>query len=134
MSFWESLWNIISVFFWAFIFIGALFALVTIVTDLFRDKKLNGWWKALWLVFLVFVPLLTSLVYLIARGEGMAERSDRQYRQSQEAAEEYIRHIAASSPSPSDEIAKAKSLLVAGTITEAEYETLKQHALSIPTR
>lgn len=134
MSFWESLWNIISVFFWAFIFIGALFALVTIVTDLFRDKKLNGWWKALWLVFLVFVPLLTSLVYLIARGGGMAERSDRQYRQSQDAAEEYIRHIAAPSPSPSDEIAKAKSLLVAGTITEAEYETLKQHALSLPTR
>lgn len=134
MSFWDSLWNIIVVFFFAFIFIGAFFALVTIVSDLFRDKKLNGWWKAVWLVFLIFVPLVTSLVYLIARGSGMAERSDQAYRKSQEAAEEYIRNAAGSSTSPSDEIAKAQALLAAGTITQAEFETLKAHALAVPVR
>lgn len=134
MSFWDSLWNIIVVFFFAFIFIGAFFALVTIVSDLFRDKKLNGWWKAVWLVFLIFVPLVTSLVYLIARGSGMAERSDRAYRKSQEATEEYIRNAASTSASPSDEIAKAQALLTAGTIKQAEFETLKAHALAVPVR
>ena len=132
MDFWDSLWNIIVVFFFAFLFIGAFFALVTIVSDLFRDKNLNGWWKALWLIFLIFVPLLTSLVYLIARGSGMAERSDRAYRKSQEAAEEYIRNTAGTVASPSDGIAKAKALLAEGAITEAEYEALKAHALAAP--
>lgn len=128
MSFWESLSNIISVFFWAFIFIAALFTLVSIITDLFRDRDLNGWWKAVWLVFLVFVPLLTALVYVIARGKGMAERSKQEVKKSKEATDEYIREVAGASPS--DEIAKAKALLDAGTISAAEYDSLKQHALS----
>lgn len=132
MDFWASLWNIIVVFFFAFVFISAFYALVTIVSDLFRDKKLNGWAKAAWLVFLIFVPLVTSLVYLIARGSGMAERSERAFRKSQDAAEEYIRQAAGTSASPSDEIAKAHALLTAGTISEAEYESLKAKALASP--
>lgn len=130
MEFWESIWNIIAVLFSAFVFIAALFALVSVVTDLFRDKDLNGWWKALWLIFLVFVPLLTALVYLITRGKGMAERSNREYKRNREAANEYIRQVAGASPA--DEIAKAKALLDAGTIDASEYETLKKHALSVP--
>lgn len=127
MSFWESLWNIIAVFFWAFVFVAAVFALVAIVTDLFRDKQLNGWWKALWLVLLIFVPLITSLVYLIARGEGMAERSAAGARQNRAAADEYIRSVA--STSPADEIAKAKVLLDEGTLTAEEFAAIKQHVL-----
>ncbi|KUF07567.1 SHOCT domain-containing protein [Leucobacter sp. G161] len=127
MSFWDSLWNIITVFFWAFVFIAALYALIAIITDLFRDKHLNGWWKALWLVFLVFVPLLTSLVYIIARGEGMSERGAKSVAEGQQAAEEYIRSVAGSSPA--DEIAKAQALLDSGAISVEEFTALKQHAL-----
>ncbi|MGG7465906.1 MULTISPECIES: SHOCT domain-containing protein [unclassified Plantibacter] len=128
MSFWDSFWNILWIFFWSFAFISYLFALFAVIADLFRDHKLNGWWKALWILFLVFVPFLTVLVYLIARGAGMAERSQRSARQAQSEAEGYIRQVAGASPA--DEIAKAKALLDAGSITQEEYASLKAHALS----
>ncbi|MFZ4893519.1 PLDc N-terminal domain-containing protein [Plantibacter sp. Mn2098] len=128
MSFWDSFWNIIWIFFWSFAFISYLFALFAVIADLFRDHKLNGWWKALWILFLVFVPFLTVLVYLIARGRGMAERSERSAKQAQSATEGYIREVAGASPS--DEIAKAKALLDGGSITPEEYASLKAHALS----
>ncbi|MBS1907007.1 MAG: SHOCT domain-containing protein [Actinobacteria bacterium] len=127
MSFWDSLWNILVVFFWAFVFISALFAMIAVVTDLIRDKKLNGWWKALWLIFLVFVPLLTSLIYLIARGGGMADRSVREAEAAQRSTDDYIRSVA--SVSTADEIAKAKALLDAGTIDQAEFARLKERIL-----
>lgn len=127
MSFWDNFWNIIWLFFWSFAFIAYLFALFAIISDLFRDHKLNGWWKALWIIFLIFVPFLTALVYLIARGPGMAERSQKEARQVQQATDQYIRQVAAASPS--DEIAKAKALLDSGTITQAEFEHLKAVAL-----
>ncbi|WP_223693763.1 SHOCT domain-containing protein [Leifsonia poae] len=128
MNFWDNFWNIIWIFFWSFAFIAYLFALFAIVGDLFRDHKLNGWWKALWIVFLVFVPFLTALVYLIARGPGMAERSQKQAEQAQKAATSYIQQVAGSSPA--DEIAKAKSLLDNGTITQQEFDHLKARALA----
>ncbi|MEB4614932.1 PLDc N-terminal domain-containing protein, partial [Leucobacter sp. M11] len=57
-------WDIITWMLWAVVFIGYLFALFAIISDLFRDRKLSGWWKAVWIVFLIFLPLLTALVYL----------------------------------------------------------------------
>lgn len=128
MSFWESFWDIIWWFFWAFVFISYLFALFAIIADLFRDRNLNGWWKAVWIIFLIFVPFLTALVYLIARGGGMAERSSAEARRAQDAADAYIQQVAGSSPS--EEIAKAKALLDAGTITPEEYSTIKAKALA----
>ncbi|KQR52416.1 hypothetical protein ASF88_12835 [Leifsonia sp. Leaf336] len=127
MDFWNNFWNIIWLFFWSFAFIAYLFALFAIISDLFRDHKLNGWWKALWIIFLIFVPFLTALVYLIARGPGMAERSQKEARQVQQSTDAYIRQVATSSPS--DEIAKAKALLDAGTITPEEFAHLKSVAL-----
>lgn len=127
MDFWSNFWNIVWLFFWSFAFIAYLFALFAIISDLFRDRKLNGWWKALWIIFLIFVPFLTALVYLIARGPGMAERSQKEVRQAQSATDDYIRQVAGSSPA--DEIAKAKSLLDAGTITPEEFAHLKRSAL-----
>lgn len=124
MNFWAWLW----IFFEIFIFIALLMALFTIFGDLFRDRKLNGWWKAVWVIFLIFVPWITALVYLIARGGGMAERSAAEARQVQEATDSYIRQAAGTSPA--DEIANAAKLLEAGTITTAEYETLKAKALA----
>ena len=75
MSFWNSLGDILWWTLWFFAFFAYLWAVIAIITDLFRDHKLNGWWKAVWIIFLIFVPFLTLLVYLIARGNGMAKRS-----------------------------------------------------------
>ena len=75
MSLWDSFWGIFWWTIWFFAFVAYLWVVFAIISDLFRDHELNGWWKALWIVFLIFLPFLTSLVYLIARGRGMAERS-----------------------------------------------------------
>lgn len=128
MSIWSSFWDIIWWFLWAFVFIAYLFALFAVISDLFRDHKLNGWFKALWILFLVFVPFLTVLVYLIARGTGMAKRSAKEVQQAQEATDTYIKQVAGRSPA--EEIAHAKELLDAGTITQAEYDALKAKALA----
>lgn len=128
MSFWESFWDIIWWFFWVFVFVSYLMVLFNIVADLFRDHALNGWWKAVWIVFLIFVPFLTALIYLIARGPGMAERSAAAYRQQQDAADSYIRSVAGSRPT--DEIEKAAKLRAAGTITDEEFASIKARALA----
>ncbi|MBT2485494.1 MULTISPECIES: SHOCT domain-containing protein [unclassified Microbacterium] len=127
MSLWESFWAIIGWFFWAFVFISYLMVLFNIIADLFRDSAVKGWVKAIWMIFLVFVPFLTALVYLIARGGGMAERTASAYREQQHAADSYIRSVAGSSPS--DEIDKASKLLAAGTITNEEFAAIKARAL-----
>lgn len=124
MLFWETLgWML-----WATVFIGYLFALFAIISDLFRDRALNGWWKALWVVFLIFLPFLTVLVYLIARGQGMAERSGKAAREAEEATESYIRGVAGKTPS--EEIAAAAALLQAGSISPEDFERLKTKALA----
>lgn len=127
MSIWDSFWTIIWWFFWAFVFISYLMVLFNIVTDLFRDHALSGWGKAIWMIFLIFVPFLTALVYLIARGPGMSERSITTYDQQKQAADSYIRSVA--STSPSDEIDKAAKLLATGTITQEEFASIKARAL-----
>ena len=121
-------WEILSWMFWAVVFFGYLFALFAIISDLFRDRKLNGWWKAVWVVFLIFLPFLTALVYLIARGGGMAERSDRSARDAETAARSYIREVAGKTPS--EEIAAASALLASGSISQAEFDRLKTKALA----
>lgn len=128
-GFWGSFWDIIWWFFTIFIFFAYLMVLFSIITDLFRDHKLSGWWKAVWIVFLLFFPIVTALVYLIARGRGMGQRSQAQAKQLQDAQAEYIKSVTGQASSPAEEIAKAKSLLDAGTITAAEYEALKAKAL-----
>jgi len=128
VNFWESFWEILWFSLWAFFFVVYLMALFAIIGDIFRDKDLSGIGKAVWLFFLIFVPFLTALVYLIARGDGMAQRNMALAKENKAATDEYIRSVATSSPS--DEIAKAKSLLDAGTITQQEYEAIKARALS----
>ncbi|WP_152189885.1 SHOCT domain-containing protein [Georgenia satyanarayanai] len=128
MDFWASFWDIIWWFLWAFFFIAYLFALFSIITDLFRDRAMSGWGKAVWLVFLLVLPLVTALVYLIARGSGMAERSAEASRGARQQAEAYIRDVAGSSPA--EEISRAKALLDSGAISRAEFDHLKSRALS----
>lgn len=128
MDLWQNFWTLIWWFVWAFVFIAYLFALFAVITDLFRDRELSGWLKAVWFFFLVFVPFLTALVYVIARGDGMAERNSREARAAREATDAYIRSVA--SPGPAQEIDKAKQLLDAGTITPEQFEQIKTKALA----
>ncbi len=124
-SFFDILWWALTVF----VFVAYLMALFSIITDLFRDRELNGVAKAVWLLFLVFLPFLTALVYLIARGKGMGERSAQQAAAAQTATEDYVRSLAGSAATPTDEIERAKRLLDAGAISAEEYASLKQAAL-----
>ncbi|WP_295121883.1 SHOCT domain-containing protein [uncultured Leifsonia sp.] len=124
----NNFWSVVWTFFWCFAFVAYLFALFAIIGDLFRDHKLNGWWKAVWIIFLVFVPFLTALVYLIARGRGMAERNMKEAADTQAAVDAHIRDVT-SSTSPADEIAKAQQLLSSGAITQQEFDHLKARAL-----
>ena len=125
-SFWDFFWFIISFF----LLMAYLVVLFQILTDLFRDHTTSGWVKAFWVFFLIILPLITSLVYLIARGQGMAERNIAAVKSAQASQEEYIRSVSGGGASPSDEIARAKTLLDSGAISQAEFDTLKAKALS----
>lgn len=127
MSFWENFWNIFWWFLYVYALIAFLYALFVIIGDIFRDHELNGWLKAVWIVFLAFIPFLGVLVYLIARGKGMVERTGERARKDQEASDAYIRQVATASPT--EEIAKAKALLDSGTISPDEFEKIKSSVL-----
>ena len=114
---------------WTFFFVCYLMVLFQIIIDLFRDKDLSGWWKALWIIFLIIFPFLAALVYLIARGRGMAERRAGEMQQAQAATDQYIQSVA-SKGNPADQIASAKALLDSGTINQEEFDKLKQKALA----
>jgi hypothetical protein len=125
-SFWDFFWFIISFF----LLMAYLVVLFQILSDLFRDRDTSGWAKAFWVFFLIILPLITSLVYLIARGQGMAERNIAAVRTAQANQEDYIRTVSAGAGSPADEIARAKALLDSGAISQAEFDSLKAKALS----
>jgi hypothetical protein len=115
-----------------FLFFAWFMCLFWIFGDLFRDKSLGGWGKTLWTLFLIILPLLGMLIYLIVRGGGMSERAMKDAAESQKRQEAYIRSVASpadSKRSATEEIASAKSLLDSGTITAAEFERLKSNAL-----
>jgi type VI protein secretion system component VasK len=125
-SFWDFFWLLV----WTFVFVMYLMILFQIIADLFRDKDLSGWWKALWIIFLIIFPFLAAFIYLIARGRSMAERHAGEMRQAQAATDQYIKSVAAQGSSPADQIASAKSLLDSGAITQQEFEQLKAKALA----
>ena len=124
-STWDFLWHFLIIFAW----IAYLLVLFQILTDLFwRDHKTSGWVKAVWVIFLIALTWLTALVYLIARGKGMSERAQAAALAAKQDTDAYIREAAGRSPA--QEIADAKALLDAGTISQAEFDGLKAKALS----
>jgi hypothetical protein len=125
-SFWDFFWFTVSFF----LLMAYLVVLFQVLGDLFRDRETSGFVKAVWVFFLIVLPVLTSLVYLIARGRGMTERSIASARASQADTEAYIRTVAGGSGSPSEEIARAKELLNGGVIDQREFEGLKAKALA----
>jgi hypothetical protein len=124
-----NLWDFFVWLFWFYVLIACIWIFITVIIDIFRDHTLNGWGKALWIIFLVFVPFLAAFVYLIARGSGMAQRRAAEADQAQAANADYIRSVAGGGSSATAEIEKGKQLLDAGTITQAEFDTLKAKAL-----
>ena len=125
-SFWEFIWIVIG----SFLLVAYLMMLFHIFADIFRDDSLGGWGKALWSIFVIIAPFLGALVYLIARGSGMAQRSLAQARQIQAEQAEYIRSVADVASSPADQVAQAKQLLDSGAITQHEFEAMKAKALA----
>lgn len=126
-SFWDFFWFTVSFF----LLMAYLVVLFQILTDLFRDKGVSGAMKAVWVFCLIFFPIITSLVYLIVRGQGMAERNVAAVQAAQADTEAYIRSVSSGNGSPADEIARAKGLLDAGAISQAEFDALKARALAL---
>ncbi|WP_064440285.1 SHOCT domain-containing protein [Hoyosella altamirensis] len=124
----ETFWDFFRLIVVSFVFIAYLIMLFSIITDLIRDRETSGWVKAIWALFLIFLPFLTALAYLIFRGDGMNRRSHEVATRLQEAQNAYIQGVAGTSPA--QQIADAKSLLDSGTITEDEFRQLKSRALS----
>ena len=121
----DILWSMI-VFFFFFIWIMILFQ---VFGDLFRDHEESGAKKVLWVLFVIIAPFLGVLIYLIVRGQGMAQRQQAAAAQAQKDFNAYVQDVAGSSGSPADQIAKAKDLLDSGAIDQAEFDRLKAKAL-----
>ena len=124
-TFGQAMWTMFVFFCWVLFF----WLLFVVFGDLFRRRDIGGWGKAAWTVFVIVLPFLGILVYLIAEGRGMGERSARQAQEAQAQLDTYVRS-AAGSGGAADQIAKAKELLDSGAISQAEYDTIKAKALA----
>ncbi|HVP03254.1 MAG TPA: SHOCT domain-containing protein [Solirubrobacteraceae bacterium] len=112
-----------------FFFVIWIWILVIILTDLFRDHELSGWWKAVWVIFLVFVPFLTALIYLIVRGRGMRERAIVEQAEAKKQFDEYVQQQAAAA-SPAEEIQRLSALKDKGDISQQEFDEAKAKLLA----
>jgi hypothetical protein len=121
--FMDVLWSMIIFFFWVI----WIWIVVTVLLDVFRRNDIGGWAKAAWVVFVVILPWLGVLIYLIAQHDGMRERQVKEVQTQKHAFDEYVRDAAGGSAA---EIAQAKQLLDSGTITQDEFEAIKAKALS----
>ncbi|MGN6215872.1 MAG: SHOCT domain-containing protein [Solirubrobacterales bacterium] len=125
ISFGEVLLVALEIFF----FVIWIWILITILTDLFRDHELSGWAKAAWVLFLVVIPFLTALVYLIARGEGMRDRTIKAQADAKKHFDEYVR-AQAHAASPADELHKLAELKDKGALSQAEFDQAKAKLLA----
>jgi hypothetical protein len=119
----DVFWSMIIFFFWVI----WIWIVVTVLIDIFRRSDIGGFAKAMWVVFVVILPWLGVLIYLIAQHDGMRERSIKQAQQQKEQFDSYVRDAAGGS---ADEISKAKQLLDSGAITQDEFDRLKAKALA----
>jgi hypothetical protein len=122
--FMDVLWSMIIFFCW----VAWIWLLILCFSDIFR-RDLSGWGKAAWVVFLIILPFLGVLIYLIAEGKGMTERRVQEAQASQAQFDQYVKSVASDSGS-AGQIAKAKELLDSGAITQEEFESLKAKALA----
>jgi hypothetical protein len=120
----EVFWTML-IFFAFFIWVWILF---TVFADLFRRDDISGWGKAAWIIFVIVLPYLGVFVYLITEHKGMTERTLRQQQAAKSQMDQYVRSVAGSDPT--EQIAKGEELLKQGTISQAEFDQIKQSALA----
>ena len=125
----KVLWDILIVFAW----ILFIWLAIGAFSDLFRRRDISGWGKAGWVIFIVLLPWIGVLAYLIFNHDGIAERSEKQAQAAQAQLDEYVRQ-AAGTGGPASEIETAKKLLDSGAITQAEFDAIKAKALGSPAR
>ena len=123
-SFGQVMWSMFVFFTWVLFF----WLLFVVFGDLFRRHDIGGWAKAGWTIFVIVLPFLGILIYLIAEGKGMGERSAKQAQEAQAQMDSYVRSVATTG-NPADQIAQAKQLLDSGAISQAEFDQLKGKAL-----
>jgi hypothetical protein len=121
----DIFWSMLIFFCWVI----WIWMVIVIFSDIFSRRDIGGWSKALWSVFIIILPFLGVLIYLIANSNGMAERKMGQAQAQQAEFDSYVKNVAASS-GPAGEIDKAKQLLDSGAITQAEFDALKAKALA----
>jgi hypothetical protein len=121
----DILWSMIIFFTWVI----WIWMMILILSDVFRRRDLSGWGKAGWTIFLIVLPFLGALIYLIAQSDGMAQRRAQDAQGQKAQMDDYVRS-AAGNGGPAAEIDKAKQLLDSGAITQTEYETIKAKALA----
>jgi hypothetical protein len=121
-----SLWDVLVSIFWFMLLFAWIWLLISIFGDLFRDHEMSGWAKAVWVLFLIVVPWLGALTYLIVRGRSMNERALEKAQRDEQAFRQYVQQTAAASPpSTADELVKLADLRERGTISEEEFAEAK---------
>lgn len=123
ITFGQALLTVLEIF----LFVAWFWILITIIGDLFRDHQISGWAKAAWVLVLIVVPLLGTLIYLIARGEGMRERAINEQVAMKQQLDSYVRETAGGSPA--DQLHKLSDLKQRGDLSEAEFEQAKAKLL-----
>jgi hypothetical protein len=127
-----STYPFLDVFFTILIFFAwviFIWIAITVLVDVFRRKDISGWGKAAWVIFVIILPFIGVLSYLIFQHDGMADRSNREMAANQAQFDAYVRQTAGAG-GPAAEIEKAKGLLDSGTITQAEFDAIKSKALA----
>ncbi|MFF8280986.1 SHOCT domain-containing protein [Streptomyces lateritius] len=122
--------NLFWTMLWLFLWVMWFFLLFKVVTDIFRDHSLSGWAKAGWLVFVLVLPYVGVLVYLIARGKSMGERDVKQVQEHEEALRQYIQKAAGAGSSSAEELGKLSALRDKGDITQEEFQRAKTKLLN----
>jgi Phospholipase_D-nuclease N-terminal/Short C-terminal domain len=120
----DILWTMLIFFAWVIWF----WILIRILSDIFRRHDISGWGKALWIVFVIVLPFLGVLIYLIANGKGMGERDMEQAKATRSEFDDYVRSVSKES-GPVAEIERAKGLLDSGAISQTEFDAIKAKAL-----
>lgn len=120
--------DLLLLVFEVFLFVAWIWILVAIISDLFRDHEMSGWAKGIWIIFLVFIPFLSALVYLIARGDGMRGRALKAQSDAKAHFDEYVREQASSSPA--EELHKLNDLREKGALSQAEFDAAKAKLLA----
>jgi hypothetical protein len=121
-------WSMLIIFLW----VAWIFILIRVFADIFRNHEMSGWGKALWTIFVIILPLIGTLIYLIVHGSGMAQRDLGQAQQQKAAFDDYVRQTAGSAAgaSSADELAKLATLHQQGVITDAEFSAQKAKLLA----